>query len=152
MTISTDDKQDFWQQKSLEEMSKSEWESLCDGCGKCCLLKLEDEKSGEICYTKVVCRYLDMDKCGCNEYKDRHELVPECVWLKLEMIEQFHWLPMTCAYRLLSEGKPLPTWHPLVSGDANSVHEAGVSVRGRVLSEIYVHPDGLEEHIIHWVE
>lgn len=144
--------QPFWERKSLEEMSPEEWESLCDGCAKCCLHKLEDEDTGEVYYTKVVCRYMDAETCRCTEYQDRNTLVPMCVWLRPENVSEFHWLPSTCAYRLIAEGKPLEWWHPLVSGSQETVHEAGVSVRGRVLSEEYVHPDGLEEHIIHWVE
>jgi uncharacterized cysteine cluster protein YcgN (CxxCxxCC family) len=142
----------FWEVKKLEEMSTVEWESLCDGCAKCCLLKLEDDETGEVHYTKVVCRYLDQEQCRCTVYPQRNELVPACVWLTREDIPKFHWLPMTCAYRLLAEGKPLPEWHPLVSGDPDSVHQAGISIKGRALSEEYVHPDGLQEHIIHWVE
>ncbi len=141
----------FWTQKLLEEMSREEWESLCDGCAKCCLHKLEDEDSGEVFYTKVVCRYMD-DNCRCTEYQRRNELVPNCVWLRPEDVDDFHWLPQSCAYRLIAEGKPLFDWHPLVSGSADSVHAEGVSIRGRALSEEYVHPDGMEEHIITWVE
>lgn len=141
----------FWETKSLDEMSQEEWESLCDGCAKCCLHKLEDDDTGEVFYTKVVCRYMNND-CRCTVYQQRNELVPNCVWLKPEDIEKFHWLPRTCAYRLLSEGNGLPNWHPLISGDSNSVHLAGVSVKGRTLSDEYVHENGLEEHIIHWVE
>ncbi len=142
----------FWEEKNLEEMSKEEWESLCDGCAKCCLHKLEDEETGDVFYTKVVCRYLDQDTCRCTQYKDRHELVPQCVWLTRDDIKRFYWLPSTCTYRLLAEGKKLPSWHPLISGNPESVHEAGISVKGRALSEEYVHSDGMEEHIIHWVE
>lgn len=142
----------FWEQKTLAEMTSQEWESLCDGCAKCCLHKLEDEDDGEVYYTKVVCRYMDMDTCRCTEYEDRNTLIPECVWLKPEDVEVFHWLPLTCAYRLVAEGKPLEWWHPLVSGNQETVHEAGISVKGRVLSEKNVHPDGMEEHIIQWVE
>jgi uncharacterized cysteine cluster protein YcgN (CxxCxxCC family) len=141
----------FWERKTLSEMNKEEWESLCDGCAKCCLHKLEDEDSGEVYYTKVVCRYMD-DNCRCTEYQRRNELVPNCVWLRPEDVEVFHWLPSTCAYRLLAEGKPLHDWHPLISGSSDSVHKAGISVQGRTLNEEYVHPDGMEEHIIHWVE
>jgi len=142
----------FWEQKTLAEMTSSEWESLCDGCAKCCLHKLEDEDDGEVYYTKVVCRYMDMDTCRCTEYENRNTLVPECVWLKPEDVEVFHWLPLTCAYRLVAEGKPLQWWHPLVSGRQETVHESGISVKDRVLSENNVHPDGMEEHIIQWVE
>lgn len=141
----------FWETKALNEMTGEEWESLCDGCAKCCLHKLEDEDTGDIYYTKVVCRYMD-EQCRCTEYQRRNELVPNCVWLKPEDVEEFHWLPSTCAYRLVAENKPLPDWHPLISGNAQSVHRAGVSIKGRALSEEYVHPDGMEEHIIHWVE
>ena len=141
----------FWEQKSLTELDPQEWESLCDGCAKCCLHKLEDEDSGEVFYTKVVCRYMD-EQCRCTEYQQRNVLVPNCVWLKPEDVAEFHWLPQTCAYRLVAEGKPLPDWHHLISGDTNTVHEAGISIKGRALSEDYVHPDGFEEHIIHWVE
>lgn len=141
----------FWETKALNEMIREEWESLCDGCAKCCLHKLEDEDTGDVYYTKVVCRYMD-EQCRCTEYQRRNELVPNCVWLKPEDVEEFHWLPSTCAYRLVAENKPLPDWHPLISGNAQSVHRAGVSIKGRALSEEYVHPDGMEEHIIHWVE
>jgi uncharacterized cysteine cluster protein YcgN (CxxCxxCC family) len=141
----------FWEHKTLEQMNTQEWESLCDGCAKCCLHKLEDEDTAEVFYTKVVCRYMD-EQCQCTEYQRRNELVPNCVWLKPEDVSEFHWLPSTCAYRLVAEKKPLYDWHPLISGDKNSVHEAGVSIRGRALSEEYVHEDGYEEHIINWVE
>lgn len=141
----------FWESVSLDKMTKSQWELLCDGCAKCCLHKLEDEDTGDVYYTKVVCRYMSND-CRCTEYQRRNELVPNCVWLKPEDVEEFHWLPSTCAYRLISEGKPLEDWHPLVSGNMSSVHTAGVSIKGRALSDDYVHPEGFEEHIITWVE
>ncbi|MFT5692823.1 MAG: putative cysteine cluster protein YcgN (CxxCxxCC family) [Oceanicoccus sp.] len=141
----------FWEQKSLEEMSPEEWESLCDGCAKCCLHKLEDEDTGEVYYTKVVCQYMG-DDCRCTEYEKRNDLVPNCVWLSPQKVNDFHWLPSTCAYRLISEKKPLEYWHPLISGSPESVHSAGISIKNRALSERYVHEDGYEEHIIHWVE
>ncbi|MGV6807217.1 MAG: YcgN family cysteine cluster protein [bacterium] len=142
----------FWECKTLSDMNREEWESLCDGCAKCCLVKLEDEDSGEIHYTKVVCKLLDQENCRCTNYAERNKLVPECLWLTPAHLDELEWLPTTCAYRLLHEGKPLPDWHPLISGNPDSVHEAGISVRGRVLSEEFVHPDGLEEHIVRWVE
>jgi uncharacterized cysteine cluster protein YcgN (CxxCxxCC family) len=141
----------FWEQKSLEEMNAEEWESLCDGCAKCCLHKLEDEDTGEVYYTKVVCKYMG-DDCRCTEYEKRNELVPNCVWLTPDKVEEFHWLPSTCAYRLISENKPLADWHPLISGNSDSVHAAGISIKNRALNERFVHEDGYEEHIIHWVE
>ena len=147
----SDSQTKFWQTKGLHEMSREEWESLCDGCAKCCLHKLQDEETGDVYYTKVVCRYMDK-QCRCTEYQRRNDLVPNCVWLRPEDVEDFFWLPSTCAYRLVAENKPLKDWHPLVSGDPESVHRAGVSIQGRALSEDYVHPEGMEEHIIHWVE
>ena len=142
----------YWEDKSLAEMSPTEWESLCDGCAKCCLHKLEDEDSGEIHYTKVRCRYLVEESCRCSDYANRSRLVPNCIQLQAGELEEYHWLPSTCAYRLLAEGKPLADWHPLVSGDRESVHRAGISIRGRAISDEFVHPDGYDEHIIHWVE
>lgn len=142
----------FWKEKSLAEMSRQEWESLCDGCARCCLHKLEDEDSGEVHYTSVVCKYLDESTCRCTSYQDRHSLVPDCVWLTPDTVEAFRWLPTTCAYRLVAEGKDLAWWHPLVSGRAESVQEAGISVRGKCVSEEHVHPDNFEENIIRWVE
>ncbi len=142
----------FWQRLSLAEMDQEQWESLCDGCARCCLIKLEDEDSGEVVYTGVTCQLLDLDHCRCTRYPERHALVEDCVQLGPEQAATFHWLPRTCAYRILAEGGDLPEWHPLVSGDPDSVHEAGISVRGRAISEAHVHPDGLEEHVIRWVE
>lgn len=140
----------FWRRLSLEEMDDEQWESLCDGCARCCLVKLEDE--GTVSYTRIVCRLLDQDRCRCTQYPARHRLVPDCVELGPEQARSFHWLPKSCAYRTVAEGRDLPDWHPLVSGDPESVHRAGISVRGLVLSEDLVHPDGLEEHVIRWVE
>lgn len=142
----------FWEHKQLEELDAAEWESLCDGCARCCLHKLEDEDSGEVCYTRVRCRYLDEEACRCSDYPNRSTLMPNCVQLDAGKVDEFHWLPASCAYRLISEGKPLPDWHPLLSGDARSVHKAGISVRGRSISDEFVHPDGYDEHIVHWVE
>lgn len=118
----------FWKRKTLQEMSQTEWESLCDGCGKCCLQKLEDEEDGVVYYTDVVCRLMTAD-CRCSQYERRHELVPNCVWLTPEDVDNFFWLPSTCAYRLLAEGKELPEWHPLVCGDPDRIHVVNVSIR-----------------------
>jgi uncharacterized cysteine cluster protein YcgN (CxxCxxCC family) len=118
----------FWRSKSLEEMSSSEWESLCDGCALCCLHKLEEEDTKEVFYTTVVCNLLDFDTCRCTKYEERCTLVPDCVKLTPKDVDAFHWLPPSCAYRLVHEGKDLPEWHPLVSGDQATVIESGASV------------------------
>jgi hypothetical protein len=141
----------FWKAKTLQDMSTQEWESLCDGCAKCCLHKLEDEDSGEVHYTRVVCRYLNESGCQCTRYQERHELVPDCVWLKPEDVVAFHWLPESCAYRVIAEGRELAWWHPLVSGDPQTVHQAGISIKGKVIAEQNVHPLGYQEQIIHWI-
>ncbi len=118
----------FWRRKTLREMNRKEWESLCDGCALCCLHKVEDEDTQEVFYTTVVCHLLDTDTCQCTEYEKRCELVPTCIRLQPEDVENFDWLPMTCSYRLIHEGKDLPDWHPLLTGDRASVIEANASV------------------------
>jgi len=138
--------------RPLEELSDAEWEALCDGCARCCLHKMEDMDSGEIAYTAVRCRYLDEPACRCSDYANRSRLVPNCIDLRGRDVEALAWLPPTCAYRLRAKGEPLPDWHHLVSGDPDAVHRAGISIRGRCISEAYVHPDGYDEYIIHWVE
>ncbi|HMB73596.1 MAG TPA: YcgN family cysteine cluster protein [Gammaproteobacteria bacterium] len=140
----------FWETKSLAQMSAAEWESLCDGCAQCCLAKVEDVDTAAVHYTDVACRYLDSDRCRCTEYARRTELVPDCVALTPGNLAGLSWMPPTCAYRLLSERKPLPSWHPLISGDPNSVHAAGVSVRERCISEEFVHPDDVMLRIVAW--
>jgi uncharacterized protein len=141
----------FWRRKSLEQMTDSEWESLCDGCGKCCLNKLEEEGTDRTFYTDVGCRLLDGQTCRCRDYAHRLDQVDDCVQLTPESLKTITWLPPSCAYVLLSEGKDLYWWHPLVSGDPATVHAAGVSVRGRVgASETDVPDDMLEDHIVSW--
>jgi uncharacterized cysteine cluster protein YcgN (CxxCxxCC family) len=138
----------FWETKQLSQMNQSEWESLCDGCGHCCLVKIEDEDTGELFETNVACRMLDIETCRCRVYQDRFAQVSTCLRLEPDQQELFHYLPETCAYRCLAEGRPLPSWHPLKTGDRKSVHEAGVSVTMYALSEIYIHPEQLPQHII----
>jgi uncharacterized protein len=141
----------FWKSKPLEEMTDSEWESLCDGCGKCCLNKLEEEGTDRTFYTDVGCRLLDGQTCRCGDYAHRLKKVDDCVRLTPETLKTITWLPPSCAYVLLSEGKDLYWWHPLVSGDPSTVHTAGVSVRGRVrATETEVSDDLLEDHIVSW--
>ena len=140
----------FWKTKQLAEMTAEEWESLCDGCGKCCLHKLEDEDTGEIAYTNVACKLLNLSTCRCTRYAERTRLVPECLDLKQYDFTQYHWLPVTCAYRLLNEGKALPTWHPLRSGRAASVKKAGASIISYAIKESAA--INLEDHIIEWLD
>lgn len=125
----------FWETKTLREMNPREWESLCDGCGLCCLVRFEDEDSEEIIPTRVHCRLFDGQSCTCTDYVNRKEYVPDCIKLTPGNIEQLKWMPLSCAYRRLDEGKPLPAWHPLVTGDPESVHKAGVSIRGQTINE-----------------
>ncbi|MET4699179.1 putative cysteine cluster protein YcgN (CxxCxxCC family) [Constrictibacter sp. MBR-5] len=139
----------FWRHKSLAEMTAAEWESLCDGCGKCCLLKVEYEDTGEVFPTSVSCKLLDRDTCRCSDYADRKRHVPDCIQLTAAMVDNLSWLPSTCAYRLLSEGKALAWWHPLVSGSAETVHEAGISIRQRTISEDEA-GDELQDWIVDW--
>jgi uncharacterized cysteine cluster protein YcgN (CxxCxxCC family) len=131
-------------------MTTQECESICDGCGKCCLNKLEDEDSGEIFFTSVVCNLIDLDSCRCTRYSERTTLVPECLDLKQHEFAEYNWLPATCAYRLLSDGKQLPSWHPLISGTEESVKEAGVSICSYAMKESEV--NDLEDHIIKWLD
>lgn len=131
-------------------MSAEEWDSLCDGCGKCCLYKLEDEDTLELYYTNVACRLLDLHTCRCTDYAHRQQSIPDCIVLTPDNLEEIPWLPATCAYRLLSEGQDLPWWHPLVSGDPETVHTAGISIRGRAVPETKA--ADLEEYVVDWLE
>ncbi len=138
----------FWKTKPISDMSHSEWESLCDGCGKCCLNKLENEDTGEVHYTKIACRLLDNESCKCSQYSIRHQFVPDCIVLTPKNIsEHAYWLPKTCAYYLLWKGKDLFDWHPLVSGDTNTVHEANVSVKEKTIAEFEVDEDEWEDYL-----
>ena len=143
----------FWKHKSMDEMSESEWESLCDGCARCCLQKIDFIDIKKLYYTAVSCKYLDSEKCQCTQYKKRHELVPDCVKVTPDMLrDDCTWLPKTCAYRRVAEGRDIPRWHPLKTGRPESVHEAGISVRGKTISEEDVPEDALDDYIIHWVK
>ena len=137
----------FWETTRLEDMSREQWESLCDGCAKCCLLKLEDEDTGEIAYTRLHCRLLDEQTCRCSNYEDRKQHVPDCVILTPKSVSELKWMPASCSYRLVHEGKPLPAWHHLISGDSMAVHRGGHSIIGRTVSEDTV----LEEDQIDWI-
>jgi uncharacterized cysteine cluster protein YcgN (CxxCxxCC family) len=145
------DKVPFWKQKPLEELNPAEWESLCDGCGRCCLVKLDDEESGEIHFTDVTCKLFNPNTCRCADYAHRRRRVHDCIKLTPDNVRTLSWLPPSCAYRLIAEGRDLAWWHPLVSGSQTSVHEAGVSVRGRVeLSEKEVQLADYPDHIVAW--
>jgi uncharacterized cysteine cluster protein YcgN (CxxCxxCC family) len=135
----------YWE-KPLKDLSRAEWESLCDGCGKCCLHKIEDELTGKVYGTNVACKLLDRHSCRCSNYRERKAFVPDCVRLTADLAGKLSWLPSTCAYRLRSEDQPLPEWHHLVSGDPESVHKAGISVRGWTISESQA--GDLENHLI----
>ena len=140
----------FWETKSLCEMSREEWESLCDGCGRCCLVKLEDEETLEVHYSMASCALLDLKTCQCSDYPNRTERVPDCLPLKPSEINDLGWLPPTCAYRRLAEGRGLSWWHPLISGTTETVHEAGVSVRGKAVSEELIAEEDLWGATVQW--
>jgi uncharacterized cysteine cluster protein YcgN (CxxCxxCC family) len=140
----------FWKTKPLAEMTREEWESLCDGCAKCCLYRLEDEETREIHFTNVHCRLLDVPSARCTDYANRSIRVTDCVTITPEVLDDPYWLPSTCAYRLLAEGRDLPDWHPLVSGDADSVRRAGHQISGRTICEDDA--DALEQHLVDWIK
>lgn len=142
-------RKNFWKNHAFDQLTTAEWEALCDGCGKCCLAKLEDADTAEVAYTNVACRLFDDATCRCAQYDIRKKLVPECVIISPESIAQAaYWMPTTCAYRLLYEGKDLPDWHPLVTGDPISVHDAGMSMQARTIPEYEVAEEDLEDYII----
>ena len=139
----------FWERYPLEQLNRNEWEELCDGCGQCCLLKFAETENSDIQWTNVACRLLDIESCRCRHYEARNKIVKDCTVLRLEEIDEVvSWMPATCAYRLRHEGKPLHPWHHLVSGCRNTVHEAGISVKGRAISETEIDMDDLEQHAI----
>jgi uncharacterized protein len=138
----------FWKGKTLEQLSPEEWEGLCDGCGQCCLYKLEDEDSGDLYLTNVVCRFLDHQTCQCQVYTDRHQAVPTCVQLTPKNVLELKWIPPTCAYKLIAEGKELPEWHPLVCGERVSLRKTEFFIGDRVISETEADMDDLENYVI----
>lgn len=140
----------FWRSKTLEQLSQEEWEALCDGCGRCCLNKLEDWDTGEIAWTPIACRLLDETACRCRDYQNRFQSVPDCVPLTPKTVRELTWLPPTCAYRLVAEGRDLYPWHYLICGDREAVHQAGVSVRGRTVSEAGLKVDDFEDYVVAW--
>jgi len=140
----------FWERLSLDELDDQQWESLCDGCGRCCLQKLEDEDSGTVYFTDIACRLLDCSTSRCQDYDRRFDQVPDCTQVRPLTEQKKQWLPTTCAYRLLAEGKPLRAWHPLVSGSAETVHTAGISIGRIATSEISIPLEHYEQHIIHF--
>ena len=142
----------FWETKTLQQMTPEEWESLCDGCGRCCLNKLEDIDNGELHFTNVACRLLNDDTCRCKNYSERKSLVPECLVLDAETVKNSTALPNSCAYRRLSEGKSLLDWHPLVCGTTTKIHAMDISIRGKTISEEFVHIDQFEDHIVDWFD
>jgi uncharacterized protein len=139
---------EFWKEAPLEALSDAQWESLCDGCGRCCLVRFEDDSHRGVFYTRAACRLLDTVNCRCGDYSNRFEQVPDCISIRSLAADNYHWLPVTCAYRVLAEGGELAWWHPLVSGSANTVIEAGVSVAGRAFSEENIHPEELESLVL----
>lgn len=149
--MSNNSNQNFWEIKKLSEMNIQEWEAICDGCAKCCVYKLEDIDTGEFLYTNVACHLLDTQSCKCTNYNNRFELEPGCVKLTPQNVYELKWLPETCAYRLLAEGKPLPDWHHLICGNIELVHELGFSIRNRVIKQINVDMRNLEDYIVDWL-
>lgn len=140
----------FWKTKNMAKMSREEWESLCDGCGKCCCIRLEDEDTGQIYITDVACKLFDPNRCQCSDYPNRSARVPDCVTLSPDNVSQLHWMPQTCAYRLISEGKDLPDYHHLVSGSRDTIHEVGMSVQDAVTSEELVDEEHVPSRIVIW--
>ena len=135
----------FWEQP-LDTLDRAQWEALCDGCGKCCLLKAEDEDDGQIYMTNIACKLLDIESARCSDYRRRRFYVPDCIRLTKGGLDKFDWLPESCAYKLRGQGRPLPDWHYLVSGSRETIHEAGQSIQGKVITETEAGP--IEQHIL----
>lgn len=144
--------QPFWQTQNLQDLTTEEWEALCDGCGKCCLHKIEDEDSGQVYFTNVACRLLDLQTCRCQDYQHRSEQVPDCLMLTVDRVHAIDWLPESCAYRRLAEGRGLAMWHPLVSGDSETVRLAGISVCGKAIPEEQADLSKLEDRVVDWFD
>lgn len=149
--MTTDQQKPFWQRKTLREMTAAEWESLCDGCGRCCLVKLEDEDTGEIHNTSLSCELLNTGTCRCTDYANRHARVDDCVKLSADNVTELKWLPASCAYRTIAEGRDLAWWHPLVSGTPETVAEAGISIAGQVETEAGIDEDDMPGYIKKWL-
>jgi hypothetical protein len=141
---------EFWKKTKMSSWTKKQWESLCDGCGKCCMIRLEDEDTGIVHTTNVACKLFDRTNCNCYDYSNRNKNVPDCVTLSPDNVAKLHWMPDTCAYRLIAEGKPLFDWHYLISGDKQSIHLAGMSVQDRSICETSVKFEDLEDHLVNW--
>ena len=141
----------FWQDYTIEELNHAEWEALCDGCGLCCLVKLEDEETAEVVYTKLACTLLDCETAQCSDYPNRKKYVPDCIQLTPDLLQKIKWLPSSCAYRRRYEGKTLPSWHYLITGSRDSVKKARKSAAGRCISEDGIDPEDVEEYVVRWV-
>ena len=143
----------FWEKKKLDDLNREEWEALCDGCARCCLYKIQDEETNEVFYTTIVCRLLNLKNCRCTDYANRSVLMPTCLTLDTNLSRQLSWMPSTCAYRRLAEGKPLAWWHPLISKNPETVHFAGISIRDRAIPDDQIDLDqDLEDYIIEWID
>lgn len=140
----------FWQRKALAEMTRDEWESLCDHCAKCCLIKLEDDEDDTIYYTDIACDLVDKKTCQCSDYWNRTTLVPDCLQLTMDNLDQLYWMPPTCSYRLIDEGKALPEWHHLITGNKEAIHQAGDSIAGRFFYAKQIKEEEWEEHVVEW--